>query len=71
MDWTTYVAIALVGMMGDAITCHASKRRYRLLPNLIFAAIWPITFPVVVIGAAWLTRNHPPVASTTQPEGGE
>lgn len=59
MGWLTYALVGLIVVHNDAILCFAMKRRFRLWPSLIAAALWPVVVPVAIIGAAVLTKHMP------------
>lgn len=59
MSWTAYALVGMIVAHTDAILCFALKRRFRLWPSLIAAALWPVVVPVAIIGAAVLTKHMP------------
>jgi hypothetical protein len=52
MTLETYLAIALAQMGTDAFATHLCRERYRVVPSLLLALVWPLTALIIIIGAA-------------------
>ena len=59
MSSATYLLIALLMMLPDALLCYALKKRLRIWRLIPFALLWPVTLPFTLIACAVVTRNHP------------
>lgn len=56
----SYLGIALAAAAADASLCYAVRRRYRARVSIICALAWPITLPLVIAAAIFMTQDFPP-----------
>lgn len=60
MIWIAfYLAIAMMDCATDAAICFAKQRRFQVWVAVVASLFWPITAPLTILGAAFVTRKYP------------
>lgn len=49
MTLPVYLAFAFLAMFVDAMVCHSAKVKYRFIPSLFLAAIWPVAVGAAIV----------------------
>lgn len=57
MTLDTYLLVALAVLYMDALSSLDRNRRFNLPASALLALAWPITLPIAVLAAAFLTRR--------------
>lgn len=57
MTLGAYLLVALMVVYLDAVTSIVTSHRFNLPASAALALVWPITLPIAVIWAAYLTRR--------------
>ena len=57
MSIWTYLAIALIAMESDALACSVSGLRYRIIASAVWALLWPVSAPCVIVGVFIMQRR--------------
>lgn len=54
-----YFAVFTVLLISDSFVCYLLGWRYRLIASIIFAALWPISMPLLLLAVNHTTRDCP------------